>query len=95
MTIFYCLRLETPPTWGARSLYLYPPGTGWPSYTPSTGLFGSDTVQCYGYRKIVYEHLKIKVFFIPYLLSVLILVQMWSEKISGSLFFQEKGDEPI
>jgi hypothetical protein len=28
-------------------------------------------------------------------LSVLILVQMWSEKISGSLFFQEKGDEPI
>jgi hypothetical protein len=29
MTIFYCLRFETPPTWKARSLYLYPPGTGW------------------------------------------------------------------
>jgi hypothetical protein len=26
--------LETPPTWRVRSLYLYPPGTGWPSYTP-------------------------------------------------------------
>jgi hypothetical protein len=25
--------LETPPTWRARSPYLYPPGTGWPSYT--------------------------------------------------------------
>jgi hypothetical protein len=31
--IFYCLKFETPPTW--RSPYLYPPGTGWPSYTPS------------------------------------------------------------
>jgi hypothetical protein len=34
VTTFYCLRFETPPTWRARSLYLYPPGTGWPSYTP-------------------------------------------------------------
>jgi hypothetical protein len=34
MTIFYCLRLQTPPTWRARSPYLHPPGTGWPSYTP-------------------------------------------------------------
>jgi hypothetical protein len=25
---------ETPPTWRATFLYLYPPGTGWPSYTP-------------------------------------------------------------
>jgi hypothetical protein len=33
MTIFYCLRFETHPTWRARSPYLYPPGTGWPSYT--------------------------------------------------------------
>jgi hypothetical protein len=30
----YCLRFETPPTCRARSPYLYPPGTGWPSYTP-------------------------------------------------------------
>jgi hypothetical protein len=34
MTTFYCLRFETPPTWRARSPYLYPPGTGWPGYTP-------------------------------------------------------------
>jgi hypothetical protein len=34
MTIFYCLRSETPPTCRARSPYLYPPGTGWSSYTP-------------------------------------------------------------
>jgi hypothetical protein len=27
-------QLRTPPTWRARSPYLYPPGTGWPSYTP-------------------------------------------------------------
>jgi hypothetical protein len=25
---------DPPPTWRARSPYLYPPGTGWPSYTP-------------------------------------------------------------
>jgi hypothetical protein len=31
---FYCLRFETPSTWRARFPYLYPPGTGWPSYTP-------------------------------------------------------------
>jgi hypothetical protein len=34
VTIFYCLRFETPPTWKARSSYLYRPGTGWSSYTP-------------------------------------------------------------
>jgi hypothetical protein len=34
MTTFYCLRLGTPPTWRARYPYLYPPLTGWPSYTP-------------------------------------------------------------
>jgi hypothetical protein len=34
MTRFYCLKFEAPPTWRARSPYLYPPGTGWPSYTP-------------------------------------------------------------
>jgi hypothetical protein len=26
--------LKLPPAWRARSPYLYPPGTGWPSYTP-------------------------------------------------------------
>jgi hypothetical protein len=34
MTIFYCLRFETPQPWKARSPYLCHPGTGWPSYTP-------------------------------------------------------------
>jgi hypothetical protein len=34
-TIFYCPRFETPPTWRARSPYLYPPRKGWPSYTSS------------------------------------------------------------
>jgi hypothetical protein len=31
VTIFYCLRFVTLPTWTARSPYLYSPGTGWPS----------------------------------------------------------------
>jgi hypothetical protein len=36
MTTFYCLRFETLPTWRTRSPYLsiYPPGTGWPGYSP-------------------------------------------------------------
>jgi hypothetical protein len=33
MTIFYCLRLEIPSAWKARRPYLYPPETGWSSYT--------------------------------------------------------------
>jgi hypothetical protein len=28
------LSFETPPTWRARSPYLFHPGSGWPSYTP-------------------------------------------------------------
>jgi hypothetical protein len=50
MTVFYCLRFKTPPTWRARSLYLYLPRTGWPSYTPGTGfpfVFSYDS-QGYG-----------------------------------------------
>jgi hypothetical protein len=30
---YFTASLETPPTWRARSLYFYPPGTEWPSYT--------------------------------------------------------------
>jgi hypothetical protein len=33
MITFYCLRFDTPPTWRARSLHIYPPETRWPSYT--------------------------------------------------------------
>jgi hypothetical protein len=34
ITILYCLRFKTPPTWRARSPCLYSPGTAWSSYTP-------------------------------------------------------------
>jgi hypothetical protein len=34
MTIFYCLRFETPPTWRARTSCLHSPGTGWLHYIP-------------------------------------------------------------
>jgi hypothetical protein len=33
MTIFFCFIFKTLKTWRARSPYLYPPGTGLPSYT--------------------------------------------------------------
>jgi hypothetical protein len=31
---YFTVSSETPATWRARFPYLYPPGTGWPSYTP-------------------------------------------------------------
>jgi hypothetical protein len=31
---YFTVSSETTPTWRARSLYLYPPRTGWPSYIP-------------------------------------------------------------
>jgi hypothetical protein len=34
MITFYYLSFETSPPWRARSPYLYPPRTGWFSYTP-------------------------------------------------------------
>jgi hypothetical protein len=34
---YLTVSFDTLPTWWARSLYLYPPGTGWPSYTPGIG----------------------------------------------------------
>jgi hypothetical protein len=36
------LRFETPPTWRARSPYLYPPGTGWPE--PRDNVVGWGTM---------------------------------------------------
>jgi hypothetical protein len=30
---YFTFSFQTPPTWRVRSPYLYPPGTGWPSYT--------------------------------------------------------------
>jgi hypothetical protein len=32
--LYFTVSFETPPTWRASFSYLYPPGTGWPSYTP-------------------------------------------------------------
>jgi hypothetical protein len=47
MTTFYCLRFEIPSTWRAWSPYLYPPGTGWPSYTPRHWVpFSSPPTTC-------------------------------------------------
>jgi hypothetical protein len=37
MITFYCLRFETPPTWKARSPYLYPQEEGGPVVPQSTG----------------------------------------------------------
>jgi hypothetical protein len=42
----YCLRCETPPTLRARFLYLYPPGTGWPCYTPRHWVSSSLSLLC-------------------------------------------------
>jgi hypothetical protein len=50
VTIFYCLRLETPLTWEARSPYLYPPKTRWPSYTPGTAFPFRQTLRPAGLR---------------------------------------------
>jgi hypothetical protein len=38
MTKFYTLSFETPPTWRARSPYLYPPGTVRPNCAPRHGV---------------------------------------------------------
>jgi hypothetical protein len=53
ITIFYCLRFETPPTWRVRSQYIYPSRTVWFSYTPGTPtipllLFASYDQQGFG-----------------------------------------------
>jgi hypothetical protein len=31
---YFTVSFDTPPTWRTRFPYLYPQGTGWPSYTP-------------------------------------------------------------
>jgi hypothetical protein len=38
ITTFYCLNFETPPTWRARFLSLFLPGTRKPSYIPKLKL---------------------------------------------------------
>jgi hypothetical protein len=47
--------LETPPTWRARSPYLYPPGTGWPRYTPGHRIpFMSPLMTCRATVEVFY-----------------------------------------
>jgi hypothetical protein len=41
MSIFHCLYFWDSPTWRARSTYLYPPGAGWPSYTPGNWVWNN------------------------------------------------------
>jgi hypothetical protein len=36
---YFTVSSETPPTWRARFPCLYPPGTGWTSYTPGHWVF--------------------------------------------------------
>jgi hypothetical protein len=40
-------------TWRARSPYLYPPGTGWPSYTPGTGSLSVASYDSQGYSGVI------------------------------------------
>jgi hypothetical protein len=54
MITFYCLRLETPPTWRATSPYLYPSGTGWAGYTPRHWV-RIDGVHSLGFIEILYS----------------------------------------
>jgi hypothetical protein len=68
MTIFYCLKLETPPSWRARSPYLHPPGIGWSSYTPKAlGSFfvASYDSQGYGGKYELTSQVKVKVMLRP------------------------------
>jgi hypothetical protein len=54
-TLYFTVSSETPPTWRARFPYLYPPGTGWPSYTsghwvPFTSSFTTSLLRLAGLR---------------------------------------------
>jgi hypothetical protein len=49
MTIFYCPIWDSL-IWRARSPYLYPQRTGWPSYTPGTGLLFRRLLRLPGLR---------------------------------------------
>jgi hypothetical protein len=55
MTIFHCLRFATPLPWRARTPYLYPPGTGWPSYTPRHRVFFSSSPTTRRATVVVFE----------------------------------------
>jgi hypothetical protein len=48
---YFTVSSETPPTWKARSPYLYPPGTGWPCYTSGHWVPFYDS-QGYAYTRV-------------------------------------------
>jgi hypothetical protein len=61
MTTFYYLKFETPPTWMARSPYLYSPGLEWPGNTPrhwvsiSSPMIRRATVEVHRYCLLIYD----------------------------------------
>jgi hypothetical protein len=59
VTIFYCIRFETPLTWRSRSPSLYPPGTEWTCYTPRHWVFFSSPPTTH--MATVEEKVKVKV----------------------------------
>jgi hypothetical protein len=51
---YFTLSSETPPIWRVRFPYLYPPRTGWPSYTPGHWvLFTSSLTTCLSQTTVV------------------------------------------
>jgi hypothetical protein len=54
---FDCLTFETPPIWRARSLYLYPSGTGWPGFTPMHCSLFVASYDSQGYGEGIRPHL--------------------------------------
>jgi hypothetical protein len=49
MTLFLCLKFETPRTWRARSPYLHPPGAGWKNKISSSVVEKTDNGQSQSY----------------------------------------------
>jgi hypothetical protein len=62
MTTFYCLRFKIPPTWKARSPYLYPTGTRWPSCTPKQSSLFVAFYNLQGYSGCIWTHLHMGLF---------------------------------
>jgi hypothetical protein len=50
---YFTVSFETPPTWRARSPYLYPSETGWPSYTPGHWVDWLSKSKSYYNRRLI------------------------------------------
>jgi hypothetical protein len=53
---YFTVSSETPLTWRARFPYLYPPGTGWPNYTPGPFLVLVIQSQHGPHRERLFHH---------------------------------------